>query len=437
MADTLTQPDAPPSMLIIDTGHLALVGGVLTELALGFQEPAAVPGALPGAGTSGIDRLGLTRWELRDSDDRPLAELDGVLLEVRRRIAARHGGWLPALGKARQVGSTVIAGGNPKPTAASLNPRPVPVGDDAVGQPLAGPASPAAMLGGHPKPTVAGAAAAFAPLGGHPKPTGVGSPEPFDFVDLDDAAAADTSTPTVRIGLIDTPLSDLATPAEVWTAHSAFVRHVVLAAAPAAEIVPRYVLDGPHGTGDLWDVANAMVELANDEQVDILLLPLACFTADGQAPLLLERAVQRISPTTLIIAAAGNQTLQAGWSVLDRGRSSPAWPAAIDRVRALGTVFDTDQPGEPAPQEPTQPWVDALTVESAFSGPFFTGSVALDDGTSESFDGLARWRGTSFCAAHAAGLVAARMSTGSTAQQAWDALLAEATDLRAPAVGGA
>ena len=93
---------------------------------------------------------------------------------------------------------------------------------------------------------------------------------------------------------MDTPASDLTVPGEVWTAHSTFVRSIVSAAAPTAEIRARSVLNGERGTGALWDVAAAMLELVHEDEVEILLLPLACFTADGRPPLLLDRALRLV-----------------------------------------------------------------------------------------------------------------------------------------------
>src|SRR6185295_630243 len=72
--------------------------------------------------------------------------------------------------------------------------------------------------------------------------------------------------------------------------HAAFVAGRFLDRAPGARLRVRGVLGGePRAT--VWDVAKAMAE-ALDDGVAVLNLSLGCYTADGQPPFVLNRAVE-------------------------------------------------------------------------------------------------------------------------------------------------
>lgn len=397
--------------VVVDTRHLHQVLEVLGKDDLQLTVTA----------TDHLPTLGLTRVRLSDSKGQLVEGMDGLLAEVRRRIAARHGGLVPPMGKDREIGSalTPMKGGNPRVTAAGTVPFPPDSSDRALEA-----------------------------MSGNPKVTGT-VPSPVS-----------AEGRTIRVGLVDTEfVEDWHVPdggVQAWQGHASFVSHIVEAACEGVQIVHRAALTGGSGRGSGWAVACAITQLVA-EGVDILLLPLACFTADGQPPLLIERALLAVPESILVIAAAGNQTLDRGWSAWDRGPTSPAWPAALARAKAVGA--------DPAPFDgpALQPWVDAVTADATFDGPYFDGAVIVGhfdgdatvdpagkvtvkhpDGTESeqhftgavtvkagsifvAFDGKAKWAGTSFCAAYAAGLVANRMvaNPGTTAVEAWDALLDE------------
>ncbi|MFT3969126.1 MAG: hypothetical protein QM695_02330 [Micropruina sp.] len=359
--------------------------------------------------TDGDAALGLTRLELSDANGHRVELLDGLLAEVRRRIAAIYGGWVPPLGKDREANTTL-----------------------------------AMMRGGNPKPT-----SILAPT----------EPTPEEVAQLETTSPAPAAVGAVRVGQVDTTLTDWTATAPglmAWQGHARFVRDIVEATAPGVVVETESALKAPDGTGTTWDVATAIAKLAA-AGVDILLLPLACFTTDGQIPLLLERAIAAVPESTLVIAAAGNQTLDPGWSALGRGPTSPAWPAAHPRVKAVGGNPPDLEPL--AASVPIPPWLDAITTKIDFVGKFFTADVMVgepteldiphadkDDAENKDkgeedkpvvkFKGSAKWRGTSFCAAHAAGLVAARMlaEPGRSAIDAWDALLSDESSLQRPPV---
>ena len=361
MNDAMTPERSQPVRLVVETKYQDLISVTVETLGLGTSEVE-----------DGRPELGLSLLPLTS----PVGDLDAVLAELRRRIAAEHGGWVPSLGKERDAFSTVMRGGHPKPTSLLL--PEVPTDDDAAAA----------------------------------------------IVDTPAAVPPDA----VRVGVVDTAVADLSDGGEAWRAHSAFVASIVRQAAPDVDLRSEPALSLDSGQGSTWDVADAIVKLAFVDRVQIVLLPLACFTADGQPPLLLERAIACLPPEVLVIAAAGNQIADDGWSPLGRGPRSAAWPAALAQVKAVSADFGT--------KVTPQPWVDALASKVQFVGPFFHGSVVVsvpgEELEEREFAGTARWRGTSFSAAYAAGLVAARMDAQTTAHAAWDALLADGTELAAP-----
>ena len=384
-----SSPDsAKPARLVVETHHQDLLLATLRDL------------DLTGEVSDDSAELRLTRLKVIRQDTE-VPEVDGLLLELRRRISARFGGWVPALGKDREAPAAAMGrGGSRIPMGLGIH----PFGGSRI--PMAHSFHPHAGAG-HPS-------------GVHLIPTG-GSRIPMSHhpgVAMADARRAGSP---VRIGLIDvrTPESlDTDPPPITRAGHSVFVRDLIHQVAPDAEVCFRGVLSPADEENTTWDVVTAMVELALDEDVDILLMRLGGFTTDGQAPLLFTRAVARIRDHTMIIAAAGNHVVEPGW-LGGYGASSPAWPAALPDVIAVG--------GAELPASGEQlPWVDAVTSVSTFTAAFLTGTLLRPDGQPVTFDGRARATGTSFCAAYAAGAVAARMSGGLSPGEAWDALFEEA-----------
>ncbi|GII00999.1 hypothetical protein Pta02_30070 [Planobispora takensis] len=235
-----------------------------------------------------------------------------------------------------------------------------------------------------------------------------------------------------RIGVLDTmlfPHEDLdgryltagdslfrrnATGLPSTTAHATFVTGVIVRQAPNAEIVVRSVLD-ESGTASSWDVANEMVAF-RDAGVDILNMSFASVTDDDDPPLVLQRAVERLSSDILLIAAAGNHgNIEKPLPYPKMTARTPVWPAALDDVVAVGA---TDANGERASFSPRLPWVKrqarGVGVESTFLSDDVDISHRNADGVLvshgiQSFGdpGYARWSGTSFATAQYSGDVAA------------------------------
>jgi membrane-anchored mycosin MYCP len=216
--------------------------------------------------------------------------------------------------------------------------------------------------------------------------------------------------------------------------HATFIAGLILQQAPGARLIVHRAM-GPQALGKVWDVAKAMVQVA-DKGVHILNLSFGCYTDDGQPPLILAKAVQRLSRDVLLVAAAGNHgdieelrakgdpAAAAAW-MKNINDTTPVWPAAFPEVTAVGA---TDASGDPAPFSPNVPWVDVTArgvgVKSTYlKGPVRLSHPAPGSNPTQAFDGFAAWDGTSFAAGTVSGAIAARIRPGCDARQALTAVL--------------
>jgi hypothetical protein len=216
--------------------------------------------------------------------------------------------------------------------------------------------------------------------------------------------------------------------------HATFIAGLILQQAPGARLTVHNAM-GSDALGKVWDVAKAMMQAA-DKGVHILNLSFGCYTDDGQPPLILAKAVQRLSRDVLLIAAAGNHgnieelrdkgdpAAEAAWmkNIKD---TTPVWPAAFPEVTAVGA---TDASGDPAPFSPKVPWVDVTAPGVGVKSTYLEGLVRLThpapgSSPTQDFDGFACWDGTSFAAGTVSGAVAARIGPGCDARQALEAAL--------------
>lgn len=227
----------------------------------------------------------------------------------------------------------------------------------------------------------------------------------------------------VRVGVADTAfyphpwLADACTaapsarwhpddPAPYPVGHATFVAGLVLRQAPGAALELRRVL-GPEGTADSWDVACDLVRFARSG-LDILNLSFGCLTEDNMPPLVLATALNRLDPNVVVVAAAGNHGATAD------GRR-PVWPAAFERVVAVGAIDEHGHPQGWSPA-PELPWIDVVAPGKDVQSTYLPGKVQLDGpdaaGLGGPFDGFATWSGTSFAAARVTGSIAARTVPG-------------------------
>jgi membrane-anchored mycosin MYCP len=238
----------------------------------------------------------------------------------------------------------------------------------------------------------------------------------------------------IRVGILDTRvypneqlagryMADTASelPAETkepmshYEGHATFIAGLVLAQAPNAELEIHDVLHGDEARATTWELATGMARLAGCG-VDVLNLSLACQTQDGQPPMVLERAVDLLSPEMVIVAAAGNVD-----NDLVDGKK-PMWPAAFDRVIAVGAC---DDKGKLADFSPDAPWIDLLAPGVDVSSTYLVGKVTIrcdghdsGHGSPVAFDGSAQWSGTSFAAATVSGVIAAELAAGNSPRPA-------------------
>lgn len=281
----------------------------------------------------------------------------------------------------------------------------------------------------------------FVPAMGKNRDTAIGYPQhkavldPEPLAELPASPAHPTDGGGIHVGVVDTPLfqhpglSDSAlsftelvmpprgdpaqSPMSPWAGHATFVVGRILRQAPAAPITVSAGLDGSTGARTAWDTARKVAGLRRTD-VAVVNLSFGVTTEDGKVPLVIERAIARLGPDVLVVAAAGN-----------RQHVHPApdkiWPAALPEVIAVGASQD----GERAPFSMKQPWVDCTAEGVDVESTYVRGFVQMTTDAPRQFDGFAKWSGTSFAAATVTGAVAARMSQvpGLTAREAFDQLL--------------
>ncbi|MEV4463682.1 S8/S53 family peptidase [Micromonospora echinofusca] len=191
--------------------------------------------------------------------------------------------------------------------------------------------------------------------------------------------------------------------------HGTFVAGVVRQAAPGVRLDPEAALDAT-GVGDEEMLVAALGRLG--PQVSVVNLSLGYFTQDDQPPLPLADALAGL-PGRAVVASAGNA-----------GTSRRTWPAALDRVLAVGAVSAGSTGPVPAPYSSHGSWVDACALGDRHST-YVRGRLPLPGHPTRYFDGFAAWAGTSFATGHVAGRLAALMtSAGLSAEAAHAALIA-------------
>ncbi|HWO60086.1 MAG TPA: S8/S53 family peptidase [Umezawaea sp.] len=364
-ASEYTLPELPAvaerDQLIIDRRYRTLVEESLDDLRIQVVEQDEVP-------AFDLGRLTLHYGTGYPNDF--AVDIDAVLAELRWRFAARFGGWTPLLGKNRRLVNQVGAYPQTQSMATPFDPVP------AV----------------EPQPV--------------PEASGVGL--------------------GVRVGVLDTKLyahehlrgryetPDAGTlltdkePQEWENGHCSFVAGLILTHAPGATLVVRDVLDDS-GRASTWDTVVRLARFLEDERrVDVLNLSFGCRTTDGRAPAILRRAVERLSPHMVVVAAAGNHG-EIGGMVNGVTRNSPTWPAALPDVVSVSTVLDD---GSPASYSPVLPWITRSAKADGVTSTYLDGPVRLAGGLVQEFEGYATWRGSSFATAVVSGDIAAAIAPG-------------------------
>lgn len=247
----------------------------------------------------------------------------------------------------------------------------------------------------------------------------------------------------VRVGVLDTGLSQQPWLAGGWVArfsdtdsdnrdalfsegHATFIAGLVLSQAPGATVEVRRLLDG-EGRADSWTAAQEIVRLGRSG-LDVLNLSFVCYSEDGQPPMVLSAAIDRLDPDLVVVAAAGNHgSIEArgaasagsespvGSLSIAEQRRKPAWPAALDDVVAVGACNDD---GTRAAFSPDAAWVDVHAAGVRLLSTYLGRAKEALDAEPIDFGGFARWSGTSFAAALVSGAVAAGTEPGRVTSRA-------------------
>jgi len=394
--------------LVVSLEHADVVLEELAALArIGILTSAPT---LPAADKSVELGLGLIRLSYPSDLDRTAADqpddvsgrnLNDVLTMVRTACSFRHRGWVPTIGKNRVMNGIGGEGGQ-----------------------VSGGGGQVSGGGGQ----VSGGGGQVSGGGGQVSGGGGGFPSPSDGPIQPEAVAYGGAG--VRIGVLDTPLvwnrawggnvrsldpslpstdralEPSATPESYSydVGHANFVASLIAAQAPEADIGVLGTLRSGDASATAWDVARAMVSFL-DRDVAILNLSLGCYTDDNQPPLLMQRAIQIMTPRLLVVAAAGNHRQPT--------RPRPFWPAALDDVIAVGAYGDDYRP---APFTPHAPWVDVVAPGVDIVTNYFDGCVAVEDDKPKQFTRYAKWQGTSFAAGLATGEIASRLPVNGDAR---------------------
>jgi membrane-anchored mycosin MYCP len=389
--DTGTRYASLSNELIVAVPHVSAVRAELEELGFSTDNPA------PEISKElGLARLELTErgpgpdQDFRDANDPGAFDLDAVLRALRTGFGNRYGGWSPTIGKNRLIGH--VSGSGDVSFGHVTGGGEVTFGGSGIPEPIRSPAP-------------------WPPRGAGP---GQGAR----------VGVADTrlvSQPWMQGGWVarysDRDLTR-GTPT-VMAGHATFVTGLVLSQAPGATVEVRRILDD-QGIATSWDAAKGILDFAGTG-VDVLNLSFACYTDDGQPPLVLATAISRLDPGIVVVAAAGNHA-----QLKDETKLPPAWPAALDDVVAVGAATTRDG-GERADFSPDAPWVDLLAVGVGVKSTFFDGPVNLPDDQNrpygaasepQQFHGFAQWSGTSFAAALVTGAIAAGTEPGRVSARA-------------------
>ena len=124
----------------------------------------------------------------------------------------------------------------------------------------------------------------------------------------------------------------------------------------------------PGGSGDerwsmpLWDFADLLADY-QDAGVAVLNLSVGVATDDGRAPLVLERAIAQLTPSTVVVAAAGNHGEPHAATAGRPAPNAALFPAALDNVIAVGALDGTGAAAftpRGAGQADTAPWINVF-----------------------------------------------------------------------------
>jgi subtilisin family serine protease len=229
-----------------------------------------------------------------------------------------------------------------------------------------------------------------------PKPIG----DPGDIPGADPAAGAGLTVAVLDTGIAEkVPFAVQSGPGDAEivdedgdghrdppAGHGTHVAGLVARTAAGAKVVAHRVLRTVAGQASELEVARALLDAGN---VDLINCSFSGPVLADAAPLVVERALARLSPSTVVVACAGN-------TGLDR----PQWPAASKRVIAVGAVAR----GKDAKRWLRTDfschgwWVDCCAPGVAVPSTFLH---------TPGYKGFASWSGTSMACPQVVGAIAA------------------------------
>jgi hypothetical protein len=341
-------------------------------------------------------------------------DLDLLMFRLRLDSAYRCAGWMPTIGKNRYVESTealgeIGGGGGGVPELVAQG----EIGGGGGGAPdlvaqgeIGGGGGPGVIAQGE-----IGGGGVSLPRAVELEKANGGDPD----LHLTDGRLIDKSSPAgagKRIALFDTKIwlhpefeglncTNFVKDADAvgtgpMAGHGVFGAGLILRKAPAAELISVPVLDDA-GSAQVWDVAKEMVAfLPAENRIDFIHMPWGAITPDGEEPLVLGAAIQRLRRAGVeLVAAAGNHGDSADPAVL---RNAASYPAALAAVTAVGAAVRPGVAARFSPDPEAAPWIDELRPGVHLVSTFLRDRYAI-------------WGGSSFSAALYVGERAARVTS--------------------------
>jgi subtilisin family serine protease len=176
--------------------------------------------------------------------------------------------------------------------------------------------------------------------------------------------------------------------------HGTHIAGIILSNAPGAKVVARRVLESAVGEASELEVAEALLAVRD---ADIISCSFSGPALNDAPPLVIERALAQLSPSTVVVAGAGNKAS-------DRAQ----WPAASKRVIGVGAVGQRDGAGPWLRTDFSNFgwWVDCCAPGVDVCSTFLCWKDSAGEDP-KAYEGWARWSGTSMSTPQVAGAIAA------------------------------